>query len=105
MGSGKIASQAGHAYVEAVKAGLQKEEPRTLAYLAQSPGTKVCLSAPGLEHIERLHAECLSLGIPCALITDSGHQAFFNGQPTVTALGIAPLPQPFSLLRKLKLLP
>lgn len=88
MSVGKIASQAGHAFVEAFVASQQS----TLAgeYRADGMGTKVCLSAKSLDQLLEAHAALQEARIPCALITDSGCPDFFEGRPTVTALGFGP---------------
>jgi peptidyl-tRNA hydrolase, PTH2 family len=90
MSPGKIASQAGHAYLGAF---LQCQElcPHVLAeYLRNFPGTKVCLKAKNLDALLRAQAQAELSGIPCSLITDSGCPDFFNGQPVITALGLGP---------------
>lgn len=87
MGAGKLASQAGHAYVEAL---LQASQDRFSAYRAGGLGTKVCLGAEHLGELLLTQQKCIKAGIPCALITDSGCPDFFGGVPTVTALGVGP---------------
>ena len=92
MPPGKLASQAGHAFLEAFLTA-QKASPATAAlYAADPPGTKVVLRARHLYDIERVRHECARLGIPHALITDSGHvlPPHFTGAPIVTALGFGP---------------
>jgi peptidyl-tRNA hydrolase len=63
MAPGKIASQAGHAFLGAF---LRCQDS------------------------DRAQAEAQIAGIPCSLITDSGCPNFFNGQPIITALGLGP---------------
>jgi len=90
MSPGKIASQAGHAYLGAFL-DCQELKPAILAeYLRSFPGTKVCLKAKNLDALLRAQAQAQSAGIPCSLITDSGCSNFFNGQPIITALGLGP---------------
>ena len=90
MTPGKIASQAGHAYLGAFLK-CQESTPQILAeYLRDFPGTKVCLKSKNLDSLLRAQAEAEFSGIPCALITDSGCPEFFDGQPIVTALGLGP---------------
>jgi peptidyl-tRNA hydrolase len=90
MSPGKIASQAGHAYLGAFLR-CQALAPQILAeYLKDFPGTKVCLKANGLDALLRAQAEAEHSGIPCSLITDSGCPNFFNGEPIVTAIGLGP---------------
>jgi peptidyl-tRNA hydrolase, PTH2 family len=90
MSPGKIASQAGHAYLGAFL-NCQESSPHLLTdYLKSFPGTKVCLKASNLDALLRAEAEALHCRIPCALITDSGCANFFNGQPIITAIGLGP---------------
>ena len=90
MTPGKIASQAGHAYLGAFLR-CQELNPQLLAdYLQDFPGTKVCLSSKNLDAILRAQAEAEVSDIPCSLITDSGCSNFFNGQPIITAIGLGP---------------
>ena len=93
MSPGKTASQAGHAYVGAAFEA-QRLLPEVLAEyhseMPASPGTKVCLSAPNLEKLLRARDMAAEAGIPHFLVVDSGCPNFFNGEPTVTALGLGP---------------
>jgi len=90
MTPGKIASQAGHAYLGAFLK-CQELNPQLLAdYLKDFPGTKVCLNGKHLDALLRAQAEAEASGIPCSLITDSGCSNFFNGQPIITAIGLGP---------------
>jgi peptidyl-tRNA hydrolase len=90
MSAGKIASQAGHAYLGAFLQ-CQKSNPQILAdYLRDFPGAKVCLKANNLDALLRAQAEAIASGIPCSLITDSGCPNFFDGQPIITAIGLGP---------------
>ena len=90
MSPGKIASQAGHAYLGAFLK-CQDSNPQLLAdYLQNFPGTKVCLQSKTLDSLLRAQAEAETSGIPCSLITDSGCPDFFAGQPIITALGLGP---------------
>lgn len=90
MNTGKIAAQAGHAYLGAfvnANTGLQKEYH---SELPTSPGTKVCLACKNLNQLIRAEEEAVAAGIPCFRVVDSGCSNFFNGEPTITALGIGP---------------
>ena len=90
MTAGKIASQAGHAYLGAFLKS-QELNPQVLAqYLNSFPGTKVCLKAKNLDALLRAQAEAEQAGIAHSLITDSGCPNFFNGEPIITALGLGP---------------
>ena len=90
MSAGKIASQAGHAYLGAFLQSQELNLQLAAEYLQSFPGTKVCLKAKNLDALLRAQAQALTAGIPCSLITDSGCSNFFNGQPIVTALGLGP---------------
>jgi len=61
---------------------------------------------PSLEQLLEVERKCKEAGIPCALITDSGCPDFFNGEPTVTALGVGPAKrhETKKILRQFKLL-
>lgn len=100
MDAGKVASQAGHAYLGAyLKApqDVQKE------YMADGIGTKVCLSCPDLGALNRYHLQAQELGIPTDFIVDTGNNGW-DGVPTATALGIGPIRrEQAKFLRKLKL--
>ena len=88
MSAGKIASQAGHAYLGSYL-HCQQSNPEILAeYLKDFPGTKVCLQSDGLDSLLRVKAEAIASGIPCSLITDSGCSNFFDGKPIITAIGL-----------------
>ena len=90
MDTGKISSQAGHAYLGAfinANSDLQKEYHTEFP---EHPGTKVCLTAKNLEQLLRAKEQAEAAGIPAYLVTDSGCANFFGGEPTITALGIGP---------------
>ncbi len=88
MNRGKIAAQAGHAYLDAFLEA-QRLRPESIPEYKTRHGIKVCMRAKNLAQLERAFAEAKRAGIPCALITDLGYTQF-EGQPTVTALGIGP---------------
>lgn len=87
MAPGKIASQAGHAYLGSFLAS--EGSPHALAYASNLPGTKVCL-AGDLRRLRRAQEALETLGIPHFLVVDSGCPNFFDGKPTITALGFGP---------------
>lgn len=102
MSAGKIASQAGHAYLGAF---LQSPQELQKEYQADGMGTKVCLSA-NLVSLFRAEYEAQQAGIPTFKVVDSGCADFFGGKPIVTALGIGPArkEQIQHITKKLKLL-
>lgn len=92
MSPGKIASQAGHAYLGAYLQALQLCPETAQLYCAEhpvSPGTKVCLQGTLAQLITAKKAAD-EAGLPTFMVVDSGCENFFEGEPTVTALGIGP---------------
>lgn len=109
MTPGKMASQAGHAYLGAYLQALASDPSSASAYTAEhpdSPGTKVCLQGD-LNDISRALQQAQDLGLPHFLVIDSGCKNFFDGQPTITALGLGPAKrhQIQTITRRFKLLP
>lgn len=90
MTPGKIASQAGHAYLGAFLKCQELHPEMLCEYLKDFPGTKVCLRGRNLDDLLRAEAQAQASGIPCSLITDSGCPNFFDGQPIITAIGLGP---------------
>lgn len=90
MDSGKIASQAGHAYLGAFINANAELQSAYHAEFPEHPGTKVCLAAKNLGQLLRAKEQAEEAGIPAYLVTDSGCPNFFNGEPTITALGLGP---------------
>jgi len=107
MSAGKIASQAGHAFLGAFL------QCRDLAVLAEyhkdfpnSPGTKVCLQAHSFDELLRVEYSAQTSGLSTFRVVDSGCENFFGGQPVITALGIGPATrkQIQHITKKIKLL-
>lgn len=92
MSPGKIASQAGHAFIGSF---INCQDQETLASyhkdFPQSPGTKVVLHAKNLSDLVKTMEALKEAAVPHFLVTDSGHESFFNGEPTETALGFGPV--------------
>lgn len=101
MPEGKMAAQAGHAFLEAY---LVSDRELQDAYRADGIGTKVVLSAT-LSQIETIRDRCEWLGVPHRLIVDTGHVCppDFDGSPVTTALGIGLDPRAATLVRNLNL--
>lgn len=102
MPKGKMAAQAGHAYLNVF---LEAGQKRQQEYQKDGIGTKICLEGT-LEQIENTYAKAKAAELPCSLITDSGHilPPFFMGDPIITALGIGPLnKKEAKILKKFKL--
>ena len=62
----------------------------------------MCLVARNLREMIKAWVDAHLNNVPAYLVVDSGCANFFNGQPTVTALGIGPCPTAH-FLRRLKL--
>jgi peptidyl-tRNA hydrolase len=93
METGKIVSQAGHAYVGAIiQAQIQNSDIVSQYHkdFPSSPGTKICLKVKSLEKLLQVEELAKISNIPYFRVVDSGCANFFNGEPTVTALGIGP---------------
>lgn len=92
MPAGKLASQAGHAYLNAYLEAL-KTDPETAAeYQKDGIGSKICLKAKNLDKLLTAYEAAKAAGIPCSLIEDENHimPPHFDGSPIITALGIGP---------------
>lgn len=88
MPAGKLASQAGHAFLGAF---LQASAERRHDYSAAGIGTKICLRVANLPALILAYERARALGLPAALIEDAGRNTTFNGVPTLSALGIGPI--------------
>lgn len=95
MPPGKLAAQAGHAFLGSLQDALQRDPTAAHTYITDPPGTKIVLAAPSLEALKHAHAWCQARGISCAWIEDSGHvlPPHFTGAPIATALGFGPAPR------------
>ena len=108
MAQGKACSQIAHAFVGAFTNALQQAPESIQAYhneFPRSPGTKICLQA-NLAQITRLIEELSFTPIPHHIVYDSGCANFFNGERTLTALGLGPVTNSEAprFLKRLKLL-
>jgi peptidyl-tRNA hydrolase len=106
MSPGKLASQAGHAFLGAFL--LCRDSSVLAEYhrdFPQSPGTKVCLAARNLAELLRVEQAAQVAGISTFRVVDSGCENFFGGKPTITALGLGPATkaQIHRITKKLKL--
>lgn len=94
MPAGKLSAQAGHAYSNSLIRFLAAH-PEQLGIFASLgfSGSRVTLKAPNLAALERAYEQAKAAGLPCYLMSDSGHVmpgTPFDGTPVVTALGIGP---------------
>jgi peptidyl-tRNA hydrolase len=86
---GKLAAQAGHAYLHAYWDAYQNFTVDAVKYQVSGKATKVCLI---VDTVDELYALRDKYTIICgtSLVTDAG-KTCFNGVPTVTCLGIGPI--------------
>lgn len=93
MPTGKIASQVGHAYVNAYLKATETRPDIAAYYQREGIGTKVCLVASSEFRLLRAYEDAMKAGLPCSLIIDQHHilPPHFDGNPIVTALGIGPV--------------
>ena len=105
MTPGKMASQAGHAYLGVFLDAQRSNSVQAAEYASESPGTKVCLQG-SLPQIAHALSQAKALGVPFFVVIDSGCQNFFEGAPTLTAFGFGPATdeQVKPITKKLKLL-
>mgnify|MGYP006436355287 CR=1 FL=1 len=107
MNAGKLASQSGHAFLDAFLAASTLYPKTTELYRSTGHGIKICLACPSLDELLRTRDQLHESNIPHALITDLGYTQF-EGRSTITALGFGPVRRQevyeftnqFSLLRK-----
>lgn len=93
MSTGKLAAQAGHAYLNAYLKALQERPIIAEEYQRDGIGTKICLKAKNQDAILKAYAAAKEAGLPCDLIIDQHHVipgTQFTGEPIITALGIGP---------------
>jgi peptidyl-tRNA hydrolase len=90
MAPGKAASQAGHAFLDTFLLSQQCDPSRCTAYRVHRHGTKIVLAAD-CDRILHAFRRALHQGLPAVLVVDEGCPDFFDGKPTLTALGAGPL--------------
>lgn len=92
MPPGKLASQSGHAFLNAYLASMEERPEVSSYYQRDGLGTKVCLKAKNEQQLLATYQLAKSHGIPCSLIVDQHHimPPHFTGDPIITALGIGP---------------
>ena len=88
MTPGKISAQSGHAYLDSYLMASEMR-PETIPQYKTNHGIKICLECKNLSQMERAYERLYELQMPAVLITDLGYTVF-EGQPTITALGIGP---------------
>ncbi len=90
MSPGKISSQAGHAYLGSFLRSSPDIQAEYHDEFPEHPGTKICLECRNLGQLLLAENAAKEAGIPCFRVTDSGCKNFFDGKPTITALGLGP---------------
>lgn len=90
MGTGKISSQAGHAFLGAFINSSPEIQKAYHSEFPVSPGTKICLSVDNLDQLLIAEEKAKEVGLSFFRVTDSGCPNFFDGKPTITALGLGP---------------
>lgn len=114
MSPGKLAAQAGHAFVDTLHDAetnwdTDSAEYRDyLRYKNERPGTKVVLVAPDEQTLRRIYEHAIKW-VPSSIIFDSGHvmPPHFDGSSILTAVGLGPCTRDKAafLLPKLALAP
>lgn len=93
MSTGKLAAQAGHAYLNAYLKALNERPEIAEFYQRDGIGTKICLKAKNQDALLKAYEAAKEAGLPCELIIDQHHiipGTDFTGEPIITALGIGP---------------
>lgn len=82
---GKMAAQAGHAFLTA----WRQADPIFAADYAENGQTKIVLLALDLPALLRIKAKANQRGVSAALITDAARTVL--SEPTITVLGLGPM--------------
>lgn len=90
MPPGKLAAQAGHAFLDTWYSCWVKDSDRAEEY-REYHQTKVVL-AGDLKDLLEAREKALHAGLPCSIVVDEHHvlPPHFDGSPIITALGIGP---------------
>lgn len=93
MPPGKLASQCGHAFVNAYEKALQDVPARIPEYKGTGNGTKIVMYAKNRHQLIRAYRELIAAGVPCDLTIDRGDvlPPHFDGSPIITAIGFGPV--------------
>ena len=87
---GKMAAQAGHAYLHAWWDAEEKYNLTALAYRQSGKAKKVALVVVTTDELVAMHERLKARSVGLSLVEDAGMTVF--GGPTVTCLGIGPVP-------------
>lgn len=85
MRKGKMASQAGHAVLEAF---LSSDLERRQAWMKHHAQAKICVGVESEQELFNIRAEALRAGLNVGMIQDEGRTEF--KEPTWTCLAIGP---------------
>jgi peptidyl-tRNA hydrolase, PTH2 family len=96
MTTGKAASQAGHAFLDAFMASLPQNRQ---AYLSDGGGTKVVLAVDGEQRLRDVYARARAAGLPCSLIIEDDGTATAAGIGPATRGEIRPVTKRLSLMQ------
>jgi peptidyl-tRNA hydrolase, PTH2 family len=94
MPAGKLSSQAGHGYTDALFDCHDRAPELFYRYKNKiNAGSKATLVAKDEAALLKAAHQCEETGIPHALFYDEGHVMLphFDGSPILTALGIGPV--------------
>lgn len=86
---GKLAAQAGHAYLHAYIDAYNRFTIDAVKYMSEGKATKVCLVVDNVDQLDKIQRAYID---KCgnSMVTDAG-KTVFNGVPTVTCLGVGPI--------------
>ena len=90
MGRGKMAAQAGHAFVMGAER-VRLTHPDWHADWWDGGQKKIVLKVSGLESLRGLKMDVIHAGLPYAEVSDAGHTQLEPG--TVTCMSVGPAPE------------
>ena len=86
---GKMAAQAGHAYLHSYW-DAQERFPEAVSAYRSGLARKICLIVPTTEELVAIYVKH-EHEVPCTLVEDRGFTVF--DKPTITCIGIGPVQQ------------
>jgi peptidyl-tRNA hydrolase len=86
--AGKLAVQAGHAFLSAWRQAAATDSGKAESY-AETSQTKVALLAPNLQTLERIASKAKARNVSAVMITDAARTVLTA--PAVTVLGLGPM--------------
>lgn len=93
MPPGKLAAQAGHAFLGAFLLSSADPSPAFRRYRELSPGTKIVLQARDRKRLLTIQQRLEEAGLSVYRVIDQGHvlPPHFDGSPICTAIGLGPV--------------